>query len=102
MTDDRETEVGALIEVFELYMLRDADLADMREPIVVATRAMLEAGLTSGMVLGVIDGAVQLASVAATATGPEEPARELRAQVGAWVMEAAFSSGQLGDAHLAA
>jgi hypothetical protein len=96
MIDNRDTQVDALIEVFELYMLRDADLADMREPVAVATRAMLDAGLTSGMVLHVIDGAVQVASMAATAVGSGEPTRELRALVGPWVMAAYFDSGRPG------
>jgi hypothetical protein len=88
MPDESETEISALIEIFELYMLRDAELADMREPVVVATGVMLDAGVTSGMALGVVEGAICIASKAATAMEPTQSALELRALTGTWVMQA--------------
>ena len=97
MMDNSDTEISALVEVFELYMLRDAKLTDMREPIAVATRSMLDAGMTSGMVLGVIDGAICVASAAAAGARPQEPARELRAVAGPWVMQAYFDPARRGN-----
>lgn len=81
-----DTQVEPLIQVFELYMLRDATLTDMREPTVVATRAMLDAGLRPEVILGVLDSVVQVA--ATEIVGPEsaEQARELRDHIGHWLM----------------
>jgi hypothetical protein len=85
-----DPQVEPLIQVFELYMLRDAVLADMREPTVVATRAMLNAGLTPQEILGVLDGAVQVAATG-TAGGPSNSqAVALREHIGAWLMDECF------------
>lgn len=95
--DNSDTQLGPLIEVFELYMLHDADLADMREPITVAAHAMLDAGLSRGMILSVIDGAVQVAAMGARSAEPAVPAQELRNHLGQWLMETMFDPSRIRD-----
>jgi hypothetical protein len=86
----QDSQVGPLVRVFELYMLRDAVLADMREPTIVATRAMLDSGLTPEVILSVLDGAVQLAATETAAAQSADHARELRAHIGPWLMDECF------------
>jgi hypothetical protein len=95
--ENSDTQVGPLLEVFELYMLRDATLADMREPTAVAARAMLDSGISPGMILRIIEGAVDVAETAATALGPGPHARELRSQIGPWLMTELFDPGHGRD-----
>lgn len=89
----QDPQVAPLIQVFELYMLRDAVLADMQEPTVIATRAMLDAGLTPEIILSILDSAVDLAASETAAAEPEIHARELRAHIGPWLMGECFDSG---------
>lgn len=87
----QDSQVGPLIEVFEMYMLRDAILDDMREPTTVATRAMLDAGLSPAAILSVLEGAVRVAiRVTLAAHSSDTHASELRAHIGPWVMEECF------------
>lgn len=86
----QESQVGPLIEVFERYMLRDAILDDMREPTTVATRAMLDAGLSPAVILSVLEGAVRVAVRETLAAHSETHASELRAHIGPWVMDECF------------
>jgi hypothetical protein len=88
LSDD--TQVAPLIEIFELYMLRDATLADLREPTVLATRAMLDAGLAPEMILSVLDGAVQVAADETVSAHSAEHARELRASIVPWLIDECF------------
>lgn len=90
MMPSRDTQLGPLIEVFELYMLRDAALADMREPTAVATRAMLDAGLSPEIILTALEGAVRVAARETLAAQSETHARELRSHIGPWVMGECF------------
>jgi hypothetical protein len=85
-----DSQVQPLIQVFELFMLRDAALTDMREPTVVATRAMLDAGMSPEMILSVLDGAVQVAAAETFAAESAAHARELRDQIGPWLMRECF------------
>lgn len=98
----QDMQVGPLIEVFELYMLRDATLADMRKPTTVATRAMLDAGLSPEIILTVLDSAVKVAAAEMAPDGSADAdstgtARELGAQMGLWLMEAFFDPDHAGD-----
>lgn len=88
LSDD--TQVAPLIEIFELYMLRSASLADLREPTVVATRAMLDSGLTPEMILTVLDGAVKVAADETTGADSADHARELRKNIVPWLMGECF------------
>jgi hypothetical protein len=95
-----DTQVEPLIQVFELYMLRDAALTDMREPTVVATRAMLDAGLSPEVILGVLDSAVQVAATEIALPQSGEQAQELRDHIGGWLMRECFElSRGTGKAH---
>jgi hypothetical protein len=85
-----DTQVAPLIEIFELYMLRDATLADLREPTVIATRAMLDAGLAPEMILSVLDGAVQVAADETVSAHTADHARELRENIVPWLMGECF------------
>ncbi len=93
-----DPQVEPLIQVFELYMLRDAVLSDMREPTVVATRAMLNSGLSPEVILRVIDGAVQVAAIETSGAESSDHARELREHIGPWLMGECFDPGRVhGD-----
>jgi hypothetical protein len=85
-----DPQVAPLIEVFELYMLRDAALADLREPTVVATRAMLDAGMSPEVILSILDGAVRVAATETAGANPEQFARELQDHIGPWLMGECF------------
>ena len=85
-----DTQVTPLIEIFELYMLRDASLADLREPIVVATRAMLDSGLTPEMILTVLDGAVQVAADETVSANTADHASALRENIVPWLIGECF------------
>jgi hypothetical protein len=85
-----DTQVAPLIEIFELYMLRDATLADLREPTVIATRAMLDAGLAPEMILSVLDGAVQVAADETVSAHTADHARELRENIVPWLIGECF------------
>ena len=85
-----DPQVAPLIEVFELYMLRDAALADLQEPTVVATRAMLDAGMSPDVILSILDGAVRVAATETAGANTEQFARELRGQIGPWLMGECF------------
>lgn len=85
-----DTQMVPLIEIFELYMLRDAALADLREPTVVATRAMLDAGLAPEMILSVLDGAVQVAADETVSAHTADHARVLRQNIVPWLMAECF------------
>ena len=85
-----DTQVQPLIQIFELYMLRDAPLTEMREPTMLAARSMLDAGLRPEIILNVLEGAVQ---GAASSTGGAESAayvRDLREHIGPWLMGECF------------
>lgn len=95
----QDSQVGPLIQVFELYMLRDAALTDMREPTMVATRAMLDAGLAPEVILTVLDGAVEVATTGTTGTMGAQSAdyaRELREHIGPWLMGEYFDPDRPG------
>jgi hypothetical protein len=95
-----DTQVEPLIQVFALYMLRDAALTDMREPTVVATRAMLDAGLSPEVILGVLDSAVRVAATEIAVPQSGEHAQELRDHVGGWLMSEWFELSRGGrNAH---
>lgn len=86
----QDPQVAPLIQVFELYMLQDAVLADMQEPTVVATRAMLDAGLTPEIILSILDGAIDVAASGTAGAQSDIHARELRAHIGRWLMQECF------------
>jgi len=86
----QDTQVAPLIEIFELYMLRDASLADLREPTVVATRAMLDSGLTPEMILTILDGAVQVAADETVSASTADHARALRENIVPWLIGECF------------
>jgi hypothetical protein len=94
-----DTQIVPLIEMFELYMLRDAALADLRGPTVAATRAMLDAGLAPEMILSVLDGAVQVAAQETVSANTADHAHELRQNIVPWLMAECFdpslSSGEV-------
>lgn len=95
----QDSQVGPLIQVFELYMSRDAALTDMREPTMVATRAMLDAGLAPELILTVLDSAVEVAATGSTgAIGAQSAdyARELREHIGPWLMGEYFDPDGAG------
>jgi len=85
-----DSQVAPLIEIFELYMLRDAALADLREPTVVATRAMLDSGLTPDMILSILDGAVKVAADETVSANTADHARALRENIVPWLMGECF------------
>ncbi len=85
-----DPQVAPLVEVFELYMLRDAALADLREPTVVATRAMLDSGMSPDLILSILDGAVRVAATETAGAHTEQFARELKDQLGPWLMGECF------------
>ncbi|MFI5239227.1 MAG: hypothetical protein ACHQQP_05405 [Gemmatimonadales bacterium] len=93
----QDTQVAPLIEVFELYMMRDAPLSEMREPTAVATRAMLNTGLSPELVLTILHGAVRVAAAETGRGDAEEHARELRDQMGSWLMEALFDPNRMPE-----
>lgn len=86
----RDPMVAPLIEAFELYMLRDAALADLREPTVVATRAMLDSGLSPEMILSVLKGAVQVAADETVSAHNADHARELGENIVPWLIGECF------------
>jgi hypothetical protein len=86
----QDPQVAPLIQVFELYMLQDAVLADMQEPTVIATRAMLDAGLTPEIILSILDSAIDVAASGAAGAQADVQARELRAHIGPWLLEECF------------
>jgi hypothetical protein len=86
----QDPQVGPLIQVFELYMLRDAALSDMREPTMIATRAMLDAGMGPDVILSVLDSAVQVAATETAGSDGADHARELRDHIGSWLMGECF------------
>jgi hypothetical protein len=86
----QDPQVAPLIQVFELYMLQDAVLADMQEPTVIATRAMLDAGLTPEIILSILDSAIDVAASGAAGAQADVQARELRAHIGPWLLNKCF------------
>ena len=86
----QDPQVAPLIQVFELYLLRDAVLADMQEPTAIAARAMLDAGLTPEIILSILDSAVDVAASATAGAESGVHARELRAHIGPWLMGECF------------
>lgn len=97
MTLTHDTQVAPLVEVFELYMLRDVALSEMREPTTVATRAMLASGLSPELILTILDGAVRVAETETGGPSSEQHARDLRDQLGTWLMEALFDPNRAPD-----
>jgi hypothetical protein len=91
MIQSYDPQVAPLIEVFELYMLRDAALSDMREPTVVAARAMLDAGMSPEIILTVLDGAVRVAATETAASSSAAFVRELSDQIGPWLLGECFN-----------
>ena len=89
-----DPQVEPLIQVFELYLLRDASLEDMREPTTVATRAMLNAGMSPEIVLSVLDGAVHVAATEVPRPDVQGLAQQLREQLGPWLLEECFDISQ--------
>lgn len=85
-----DPQVQPLIQVFELYMLRDAALTDMREPTMLAARSMLDAGLSPEMILSVLEGAVRVAATETFGAEPAAHARELHEHIGPWLMGECF------------
>lgn len=92
-----DSQVGPLIEVFELYMLRDMLLKDIREPTTIATRAMLTSGLSPELILTILDGAIHVAEQESGGVIAAEQAGELRGQMGGWVMDAVFDPNAATD-----
>lgn len=90
MIQSDDPQVAPLIEVFELYMLRDAALSDMREPTVVATRAMLDAGMSPEGILNVLSGAVRVAARETAAASSSAFVRELTDHIGPWLLGECF------------
>ena len=90
MTLSNDSQVGPLIEVFELYMLRDMLLADIREPTTIATRAMLASGLSPELILTILDGAIGVAEQESGGVIAAVQAGELRGKMGPWLLEAVF------------
>lgn len=85
-----DSQVGPLIEVFELYMLRDMSLRDIREPTTIAARAMLASGLSPELILTILDGAIRVAEQESGGGVAAKQAGELRGQMGGWLMDAVF------------
>ena len=95
-----DPQVEPLIRIFELYLLQTATLEDMREPTTVATRAMLNSGMGPGMILSVLEGAVQVAASGVFAPDTAEKAGLLTEQMGPWLMSECFDA-DLGGAAVA-
>jgi len=89
-----DPQVAPLIEVFELYMLRDAPISDLKEPTVVATRAMLQAGMSPDVILSILDGAVRVAASETAGANSELFARELQEHIAPWLMGECFDPAQ--------
>jgi hypothetical protein len=87
----RDPQVAPLIEVFELYMMHAAALNDMREPTIIATRAMLDSGLAPEMILTILNGAVQVAATETLGAHADDHATELRDHIGPWLMGECFN-----------
>jgi len=92
-----DTQIGPLIEVFELYMLRDMLLADICEPTTIATRAMLASGLSPELILTILDGAIRVAEQASGGVVAAEQAGELRGKMGSWLLNAIFEPNAATD-----
>ncbi len=92
-----DSQIGPLIEIFELYMLRDMLLTDIREPTTIATRAMLASGLSPELILTILDGAIHVAVQESGGLSAAVQAGELRGQMGTWLMEAVFDPNSATD-----
>ena len=95
-----DPQVEPLIRVFELYLLQDATLDDMREPTTVATRAMLNAGMSPEIILSVLQGAVQVAAGEVVGPSTGDKASLLTDQVGPWLLGECFDAN-MGTAMIA-
>ena len=91
-----DPQVEPLIQVFELFLLRDATLEQMREPTSVATRAMLDSRMSPDIVLRILEGALQTAVAEIPDPAASAKAEELREQLGPWMLAACFDSTKDG------
>jgi hypothetical protein len=92
-----DSQIRPLIEVFELYMLRDMLIGDIREPTTIATRAMLASGLSPELILTILDGAIHVAEQDSGGPSAAVQAAELRGQMGTWLMAAVFDPNTATD-----
>ncbi|MDQ6737254.1 MAG: hypothetical protein M3Z30_06110 [Gemmatimonadota bacterium] len=95
-----DPQVEPLIRIFELYLLQTATLDDMREPTTVATRAMLNTGMSPEMILTVLDGAVQVAAGGVFTPDTGDKATLLADQMGPWLLAECFDAN-IGNAAIA-
>lgn len=91
-----DPQVEPLIQVFELFLLRDATLEQMREPTSVATRAMLDSGMSPDIVLRILEGALQTAVAEILDPDASVKAEELREQLGPWMLAECFDTNKVG------
>lgn len=92
-----DSQVRPLIEVFELYMLHDMLIGDIREPATIATRAMLASGLSPELILTILNGAIHVAEQDSGGADAAVQAGELRGQIGGWLMDAVFDPNSASD-----
>lgn len=97
-----DSQVEPLIQVFGLYLTHEAGLADMREPTMIATRAMRSIAMPSEAILGTLESAVHIAATAREVDPLSERVVALRECIGPWLLDACFDTrDSMGDAPLA-
>lgn len=97
-----DTQVEPLIQVFGLYLTNEAALDDMREPTIIASRAMRSNAMPSEAILGTLESAVKVAAMERAIDPSSERARALRESVGPWLLGAFLeASRSVSDVPLA-
>ena len=87
-----DSQVEPLIQVFGLYLTSEAGLDDMREPTIIASRAMRSNAMPSEAILGTLESAVHVAARERAIDPASDRALALRESVGPWLLCACFDT----------